>query len=160
MRLSDLRDVPDREPAPWRRWIGAVAICGAGVVAIAASWNATAPSATVPASGTSIERGRYLANEVAMCVQCHSPRDAAGRLIPGREFRGAPMPVSSPYSRATFAPSTPDIRSLSRFSGTAVARLLQTGIARDGNPPKLPMPPFRMSPEDAESIVQYLASLD
>src|SRR5262250_32718 len=31
-----------------------------------------------------IERGRYLANDVAMCVQCHSPRDENGALIEGQ----------------------------------------------------------------------------
>jgi len=26
-----------------------------------------------------------------MCIECHSPRDANGEIIPGKEFTGAPI---------------------------------------------------------------------
>ncbi len=117
-----------------------------------------APAGGVPAA--SIERGRYLTHDVAMCVQCHSPRDESGRLIQGREFEGAPMPLKSPYPSASFAFHAPNLRELARSSEDSVVRLLRTGIGRDGKAPQLPMPPFRMSQEDAESIVRYLRSLD
>ena len=35
-----------------------------------------------------IERGRYIAHHVAMCVQCHSGRDSNGRLTSDRYFQG------------------------------------------------------------------------
>lgn len=113
-----------------------------------------------PAAGASVERGRYLTHDVAMCVQCHSPRDESGRLIEGHEFEGAPMPLKSPYPSATFAFHAPNLRELARSSEDSVVRLLRTGIGRDGKSPQVPMPPFRMSQEDAESIVRYLRSLD
>ncbi|HYX20304.1 MAG TPA: hypothetical protein VFA98_05615 [Thermoanaerobaculia bacterium] len=112
-----------------------------------------------PSAGASVERGRYLTHEVAMCVQCHSPRDSSGRIIEGQEFRGAPMPLRSPYPGAEFALRAPDLRELASHSEDAVIRLLETGIGRDGNRPQLPMPPFRMNPEDAQSIAMYLRSL-
>lgn len=115
--------------------------------------------ASSAASGASVERGRYLTHEVAMCVQCHSPRDASGHIIESQEFRGAPMPLRSPYPGAEFALRAPDLRSLASHSEDAVVRLLETGIARDGGPPQLPMPPFRMSHDDAQSIAMYLRSL-
>ena len=35
--------------------------------------------ASTPPQGD-VARGQYIVNHVAMCVQCHSPRDEAGRL--------------------------------------------------------------------------------
>jgi Cytochrome c len=118
------------------------------------------PSSNGPDDGGSIERGRYLTHGVAMCVQCHSPRDSKGRIIESQEFRGAPMPITSPYPEAPFAFTAPNLRELARSSGESMDRLLRTGIGRDGKSPQLPMPPFRMSAEDARSIVLYLRSLD
>jgi hypothetical protein len=129
-------------------------------VAVGAAQRPAPPSNAGSVAGASIERGRYLTHEVAMCVQCHSPRDARGRIIEGREFQGAPIPVVSPYPEARFALAAPNIRELARSSGESIVRLLQTRIGRDGRPPDLPMPPFRMNAEDARSIVLYLQSLD
>ena len=38
-------------------------------------------------------------------------------------------------------------------------RLLQTGRSAKGYVPRPPMPPFRMTPEDAATVVAYLQSL-
>ena len=143
-----------------RRSVLALVLACAGGAAIAGLGGQRAPSASAAPSGASIERGRYLTHDVAMCVQCHSPREESGRLLQGQEFRGAPMPLKSPYASAPFAFSTPNLRELARYSEDSMVRLLRTGIGRDGKPPQLPMPPFRMTQEDAESIVRYLRSLD
>ena len=132
----------------------------AALTGLAGAGSPSASSAPGAAAAASIERGRYLTHDLAMCVQCHSPRDESGRLIAGREFEGAPMPLKSPYPAAPFAFHAPNLRELARSSENSVVRLLRTGIGRDGKSPQLPMPPFRMSAEDAESIVQYLRSLD
>ena len=67
-------------------WAGAlgVAALSLGPVAIPllGIQKPDAPAAT-PAA---LERGRYLTHSVAMCVQCHSPRDDQGAIIVGREF--------------------------------------------------------------------------
>lgn len=34
------------------------------------------PDITVPTDAATIERGRYLANHVAVCMDCHSKRDS------------------------------------------------------------------------------------
>ena len=41
-----------------------------------------------------------------MCVECHSPRDAAGNLLVGQEFTGGPVPVRPnwPNDWAIYAP--------------------------------------------------------
>ena len=136
------------------------ALLAAAVAALGLSRIPAAPTPSARAAGASIERGRYLTHDVAMCVQCHSPRDEQGRILEGREFLGAPMPIQSPYPSAHFAFNAPNLRELARSHGDSVSRLLRTGIDRNGKAPDLPMPPFRMSAEDAESIVLYLRSLN
>src|SRR5262245_28442366 len=107
-----------------------------------------------------IERGRYLTHDVAMCVQCHSPRDRHGAIIREEEFRGAPNPFPPPLEGVPWAIRSVNIRGLGGLPEEAVIRLLTTGIGRRGSPPDPPMPPFRMSRADAEAIVAYLRSLD
>ena len=46
------------------------------------------PTLALAADAGQLERGRYIAHDVAMCVQCHTPRDASGALIEGQEFMG------------------------------------------------------------------------
>ncbi len=107
-----------------------------------------------------IERGRYLTHDVAMCVQCHSPRDRHGAILREEEFRGAPNPFPPPFEGVRWAIRSVNIRGLGGLPEEAVIRLLTTGIGRNGTPPDPPMPPFRMSRADAEAIVAYLNSLD
>ncbi len=104
-------------------------------------------------------RGQYLTEQVAMCVQCHSPKDDAGRVIPERKFQGAPISVVSPYGAQDWAVEAPALAGLASYDRDDLVRLLTEGIARDGAPPKPPMPPFRMSAEDAGAIYDYLSGL-
>ena len=106
-----------------------------------------------------VARGRYLVHHVAMCVQCHTPRDANGALDQTRLLKGAPVPVPSPFPTQPWAVSAPAIAGLPGFSDEDEITLLTTG-RRLGNPaPKPPMPPFRLTREDAEAVVAYLRSL-
>ncbi|MDH3251540.1 MAG: cytochrome c [Ignavibacteria bacterium] len=107
-----------------------------------------------------IERGRYLANDVAMCVQCHSPRDGNGDLIRSQLFSGAAVPVSAPWLSQPWAEFAPRIASLAQYSDEQALVLLTEGISRTGRPLRAPMPPFRMSPQDARDIISYLRSLE
>jgi mono/diheme cytochrome c family protein len=107
-----------------------------------------------------VERGDYLTHHVAMCVECHSPRDRRGVIIPGQEFRGAPNPFTAPFPGVPWAIRSVNIRGLGGLPEDAVVRLLTTGVGRNGAPPDPPMPQFRMLRADAEAIVAYLRSLE
>ena len=120
----------------------------------------TGPAPSREADPRLIERGRYLTHDVAMCVQCHSPRDRHGAILREEEFRGAPNPFPPPYEGVPWAIRSVNIRGLGGLPEEAVIRLLTTGIGRNGSSPDPPMPPFRMSRADAEAIVAYLRSLD
>lgn len=111
-----------------------------------------------PAKNAAVERGRYLVHHVAMCVECHTPRDREGNRIGERLLQGAPIPVSSPYPEP-WAYSSPQIAGLPGFTEAEVAILLMTGKRPNGEEPLPPMPSFRMNREDAQAVAAYLRSL-
>ena len=101
-------------------------------------------------------RGEYLATRVAMCVQCHSPRDEKNEIIEALRFTGAPIPFKSPYANREWAPAAPNIRSLQGLTEEQMVMLLTEGHAGDRPAPRGPMPPFRMSQDDARAIIAFL----
>lgn len=104
-------------------------------------------------------RGEYLVHHVAMCVQCHSPRDAKGELISLRLLSGANIPIASPYRNQPWASFAPKIAGLPGWVEEDFITLLMTGSRPTGETPRRPMPPFRTSREDAEAIASYLKSV-
>jgi mono/diheme cytochrome c family protein len=112
------------------------------------------------AAGASIERGKYLVEQVAMCVECHTPRDQSGQLIRAEYLRGAPVPVKAPpYPNLKWAIKAPAIAGLPGYNKGQGVRLLTEGITASGKVPDPPMPRFRLTPADAEAVVAYLKSL-
>jgi hypothetical protein len=107
-----------------------------------------------------VSRGKYIVEDVAMCVECHTPRDQSGKLIRDEYLNGAPVPVKAPpYPQVNWALKVPAIAGLIGYTKEEGVRLLTTGVTRDDRVPNLPMPPFRMSVRDAEAVVAYLKSL-
>jgi len=141
---------------------GAIVVAAASCLAPRASAQsspARSAASSVPNDPQLVERGRYLTHDVAMCVQCHTPRDRGGALIASEEFRGAPNPFPAPFPGTPWALRSVNIRGLGDLPEEAVLRILTTGIGRQGKPPDPPMPRFRMSQPDAQAIVAYLRSL-
>ena len=110
-------------------------------------------------SDAQVSRASYLVNYVAMCVQCHTPRSADGNLDGERLFKGAPIPVRSPFPNQTWAFTAPAIAGLPGWTAEGAVTLLTTGRRLNGYTPKRPMPPFRLTREDAEAVAAYLQSL-
>ncbi len=107
-----------------------------------------------------VARGEYIANSVAMCVQCHSPHERDGSLIRGQHFEGQAFPVKSPYPDGqNWAPRAPVLKRLPGWSKEDFVHLLTTGARLDGHQPWRPMPPFRFSQQDADALYSYLMSL-
>jgi len=109
-----------------------------------------------------VERGRYIAHRVGMCIDCHSPRDEQGRFIEDRHLTGSPLafapafPVPVPWAKAA-----PRIAGMpADFTQEDTVHFLMTGERPNGRPPPLdPMPPYRLNRGDAEAVVAYLQSL-
>jgi mono/diheme cytochrome c family protein len=128
-------------------------------VCLAAGASSAVEQAPAPRKTAEIERGRYIAMNLAMCVQCHTPRDEQGDLRRDHLFEGAPIPVKSPFPNEKWALRAPGIAGLTAYTDAEAMRLFTEGIARDGRPPLRPMPPFRMTPDDARAVIAFLRSL-
>ena len=119
----------------------------------------SAPQAASRATGN-LEHGRYLVEQVIMCWECHSARDAQGTLIVGTKFKGGAMPVRPTFSASDWPNQIPRIAGLPGYDDEQAMRLLTQGAIRwDGRQLRAPMPRFRMSPQDAADVIAYLRSL-
>jgi hypothetical protein len=106
-----------------------------------------------------VEHGRYIAEHVAMCVECHSGRDSQGNLLDSELFLGGTIPFAPPWPN-DWANRAPRNRGLPGYSDQEAMRLLTQGaIGHDGRQLRLPMPRFRMTPQDAADVIAFLRSL-
>lgn len=103
--------------------------------------------------------GKYIAERVAMCIQCHTPRDANGALLLEKKFEGGAVPVEKPRQFRAWAEFAPRIAGLPQYSEEQLIVLLTTGTGREGKPLRAPMPTFGMTRQHAADIAAYLTSL-
>jgi mono/diheme cytochrome c family protein len=130
------------------------------VLSLAVSFAAAAQNGKKPTASNKTDRGKYIVDHVAMCVQCHTPRNARGELQSTEYLLGAPVPVNAPpFPDVKWALKAPAIAGLSGYSEEQGIRLLMEGKTRDGRSPMPPMPPYRMNRADAEAVVTFLKSL-
>lgn len=118
-----------------------------------------APQKPAERTTDNIEHGKYIVENIAMCAQCHSPRDEQGQIIESQRFMGAPVPVRPPWGN-NWAQKAPRNRGLPGYTEEQAIRLLTQGaIDRNGQQLRPPMPRFRMSRQDAADVVAYMKSL-
>jgi mono/diheme cytochrome c family protein len=112
-----------------------------------------------------IERGRYLAHHVAVCMDCHSARDwsqyagpIAGNLGGGGEKFGKEMGFPGNIYAANITPSH-----IGNWTDGEVFRAITTGVNKDGKA-LFPIMPYQhyglMDQEDVYSIIAYIRTLD
>lgn len=106
-----------------------------------------------------VARGKYLVECVAMCGQCHTPRDSNGNLDRTRWLQGAPVPWLPAKPDPDWPLSVPRIGGTPPTNDAGMITLLTTGVWINGKHLRLPMPQFRMDRSDAEAVVAYLRSL-
>jgi len=116
-----------------------------------------------------VERGEYLANHVALCMDCHSKRDwnkYSGPVVPGTEGMGGEMfdqkMVGLPG--VIFARNiTPDTETgIGNWTDNDIIRAFTQGLSKRGDTlfPLMPYPEYnQMAKEDILSIVAYLRTL-
>lgn len=125
-----------------------------------------APTITVERIPERIARGKYLANHVTVCIDCHSTRDwgkFAGPIIAGTEGKGGEefneqvggVPGSIHSSNLTPA-------GIKDYTDGELLRAFTTGVTRE-NRALFPLMPYfsfsNLTQEDAYSIVAYIRSL-
>lgn len=127
-----------------------------------------APDVKAPSTPEAIERGRYLAHHVAVCMGCHSEIDetkpgepiVAGRTGSGRDF--GEMPGFPGRMRAPNLTPDPET-GLGKVSDGSILRAIREGIGHDGHVlfPFMPYATYAkaLSDTDALAIIAYLRSL-
>lgn len=143
-----------------------VAISGAiGYVKTALPDIAAAEDLKIDYTQERIARGKYLANNVAMCIECHSERDYttfAGPVIPGSEGKGGELfGKDLGFPGDFYAPNITPV-GLGDWTDGELFRTITTGVSKDGHAlfPIMPYLNFgQLDKEDIYSIIAYIRTL-
>jgi len=112
-----------------------------------------------PAGQASVERGKYLVENVAMCTECHTPRLPNGELDHSRWLQGAEVWITPVHPDPNWAMRAPGLAGLQGFTDEQAEEVLEHGVGPNGLPIQRPMHIYHMNHEDAMSIIAYLKSL-
>lgn len=148
--------------------VGAIVILASGAVTyivVAYPNVGDAPDLKVEATTERIERGRYLANAVNVCMDCHSTRDwtrFSGPVVPGTTGKGGElfdqaMGFPGIYYSKNITPS-----GIGRYTDGELYRVITTGVTKEGRAmfPVMPYPYYgKMDEEDIYSLIAYLRTL-
>jgi|YelNatPaOPRAMG01_1025707.scaffolds.fasta_scaffold15905_5 mono/diheme cytochrome c family protein len=107
-----------------------------------------------------MERGKYIVEAVSTCGVCHTPRLETGAPDISRALQGAPLgfaPTAPVPGWMALAP--PIAGGPAGWNEAKLVTFLETGRKPDGSMARPPMPPFRLSHEDAVGVASYLRSL-
>jgi mono/diheme cytochrome c family protein len=128
----------------------------------AAAQQTKQPEAPSPKGnkGGSVERGKYIVESVAICSQCHTPHTGEGDPDRTQWLAGGALWLKPGPPIADWPLKVPRIAGTPPGTDDEMVTLLTTGIWRDGKRLRAPMPQFRMTREDAQSVVMYLKSLN
>lgn len=124
-----------------------------------------APALKIELTPDRVERGRYLANSVSVCMDCHSGRDwtkfagpmVAGTLGNGGELFAEEFGFPGRYLSRNITPY-----GLGNWTDGEIFRAITSGVSKDGSPlfPVMPHPRYgEMDKEDIYSIIAYLRSI-
>jgi len=114
-----------------------------------------------------VERGRYLANHVMLCMDCHAVRDFslfAGPLKPGTKGAGGEVfdrdniGVPGSFTAPNLTPAA-----LGDWTDGEIFRAITSGVSKDGSAlfPIMPYPNYsQIDEEDVHAIIAYLRTLE
>jgi cytochrome c len=115
------------------------------------------------AQSDKVARGKYLAEEVARCQECHTPKAADGQFDREKWMKGAVLNVQPIEPVKGWHKTSPDLtrpgRLWQKWGEQALVNFLKTGNGPNGKPADPPMPTYKMNQADAEAVVEYLKSL-
>ena len=144
-----------------------VVIAAGGFIYLQAAFPkvSPAPDLKVEATPERLERGKYLANGFAGCIDCHSDRDFtkfSGPVVPGTEGKGG-----SDYGEgAGFVPAaniTADKETgIGSWTDGEIFRSITAGVDKEGNflAPMMPYSEFiKIDREDIYAIIAYIKTL-
>lgn len=124
-----------------------------------------APDIKIEPTAERIERGKYLANSFAFCLDCHSDRDASKfgyPPIPGTEGKGG-FDYGADVGFVPAANITPDKETgIGNWTDGEIFRAITSGVNKDGKflAPMMPYTLFsKLDKEDIYSIIAYIKTL-
>jgi len=147
------------------RWMFGLLILlavAAGASRLSSRERSAAPaqkSSSAPAQPTQIERGRYLVENVAMCQECHTPRDASGEIDKARWLQGASIWIMPVHPTNKWAMRAPALAGFQGYTEEQGEEILERGIGPNGLSIQPPMHIYHMNHADAQAIIAYLRSL-
>ena len=106
-----------------------------------------------------VQRGKYLAEEVAKCSECHTPRDQNNQLKPGLWLQGATTWIRPVSPTTNWAENAPALAGLTNYTDAQMVRVLEMGQGAGPTPIQPPMHIYHMNHADAQAIIAYLRSL-
>ena len=112
-----------------------------------------------------VTRGKYLANHVMVCIDCHSSRDwsnFSGPIVPGTEGKGGDMFDESMGFPGTFYAKNITPYGIGSWKDGEIFRAITTGVNKSGEPffPVMPYPYYgKLDKEDIISVIAYLRTL-
>jgi hypothetical protein len=106
-----------------------------------------------------IERGRYLVEEVAKYIECHTPRNDRGELRKEAWLQGAPIWITPVRKIQNWADQAPPLAGFPSFTEEEGERVLEKGTGPQGEEIRPPMHIYHMKHEDAKAIMAYLKSI-
>jgi mono/diheme cytochrome c family protein len=116
-------------------------------------------NAAPAAAQSAVERGRYLVEDVAMCEECHTPRDAGGNLDESRRLQGAQIWIMPVHANPNWANNAPPLAGFGGYTDEQGQDVLEKGVGPNGETIRQPMHIYHMNHADAQAIIAYLRSL-
>jgi mono/diheme cytochrome c family protein len=115
------------------------------LLSLAPVWFSASPLRAQPApNDAQIQRGKYLVENVAMCADCHTPRDDKGQFDHSQWLQGNVLDIKPDHPMPLAAVAVP-IAGLPGFKDEKAVKFLETGIDLTGKPAMWPMPQFRFN---------------
>ena len=141
------------------RLVGAIVILVAALVAyvyvasgnlMARTYAVQPPQVPIPTDPASIARGKYLAENVAVCTECHGP-DFGGKVVDDNFAMGRLVATNLTRGRGGLPAD---------YSDQDFVRVLTHGVKRDGRSVIfMPTAEYVFTPEDLGAIVAYVKSV-
>lgn len=120
-------------------------------------------AALVHAQDGQAARGKYLVENVGLCGDCHTPKLPTGQPDQSRFLKGATLDFQPMHPIPKWNGKAPDITPQGavskRWGEDGLRKFLQTSLNPRGHPADPPMPSYKFSAQDAESVVAYLKTL-
>lgn len=125
-----------------------------------------APDITIEITPERVARGKYIANSIAVCIDCHSQRDWGTFAAPpiegtfggGGELFSEDFGFPGNYYSKNITPY-----GIGDWTDGEVLRAITTGVSKEGNAlfPIMPYPHYgTLTEEDLYSIIAYVRSLE